>query len=483
MLPLVSTASTPARPPYLWALLAGTFVACVLLLLWLPAVPQDPAYHRFHATASCCGLPHAELVLTNLPFLWVGIAALLALFHAPNLGFTRAEMLPWYVAAIGIVATAFGSSWYHADPCTERLFWDRLPMTIAFAGLGAAAVGERLGPKGAGCTLAALLLLEPATVLWWRHTEAQGAGNLVPYGLAQFLPLIMLPLLMALTPRRSTGLLAWVCAFLLYALAKALEQLDANLGHTLLLSGHGWKHLAAAGACAVLMQHALRRRFLPPVPDCSAIIPTHTLKFDLFGQIAFARQGSECVVLRDVRSAVWWARPLASALLLREETALVALAGEPCGLVPRLVARDSGRLARSHLAGLPLHEASAPTVAAFREARALLRCMRQRGITHNDTHKAPNWIVLPDGRLALIDLQLSSVHHRRGALARLQAREDLRHLLKLQERWHSGSVPPRGRRLLAQKAWTTRLWLASVKPLYNFVTRRLLHWRDAEGRG
>ncbi|MSR74946.1 MAG: hypothetical protein EXS14_05710 [Planctomycetes bacterium] len=479
----MSDASTSFHKTTLWCLAAGTALLCALLVVLLPAVPQDPGYHSFHATASCCGLSHAELVLTNLPFLWVGIAALFALLSPSRSSLTRAEALPWIVATLGIVATGLGSAWYHASPCTERLFWDRLPMTVAFAGLLAAAIAERLGPRCGTYALVALLLIDPATVFWWKHTEALGVGNLVPYALAQFLPLILMPVLMALTPRRTTGLLAWIGAVVLYALAKLLEQADGSLGHTLVLSGHGWKHVLAALSCAALLQHALRRRVLPQLPDCRAITPNRILKADIFGSIAFADGADGPVVLRDVRNARWWARPLAAALLLREETALVALAGKPTGLVPQIRARDNGRLARSRLEGNPLQAASPPSVLAFREARNLLRSMRQRGITHNDTHKPPNWIVLPDGRLALIDLQLASVHHRLGAWFRLQAREDLRHLLKQQERYRPGSVSPRGRWLLARKAWSTRLWMSTVKPAYIFITRRVLRWRDDEGRG
>lgn len=459
------------------AVLILSVVIAAALVLLLPPVIQDEGYHDFCATASCCGVPHAELVLTNIPFLIVGALALFRLCSGKGASLNRAERAAWIIAACGVTLTAFGSAWYHASPDTNRLFWDRLPMTIAFAGLVAAVIGERMGPRACAVSLGVLLLADPASVLWWRHD-----GNLIPYAVAQFLPMLVLPLLIAVTPRRHTGLLAWISCFALYALAKAFELLDDPLGHALLLSGHGWKHLFAAAATAVLFQHALRRRELPPLPSCAGALITRTLKRDLFGVISMAQLGTERVVLRSVRCARWWARPLASALLLREETALAALPAECGDLVPRLRARSRGEHARAELPGQPLQECGA-SLEAFREARLLLRTLRRHGITHNDTHKPPNWIVLPDGRLGLIDFQLASVHAAQGWLPRLQAREDLRHLLKLQERWHRNSVAPRGRALLARKAWSTRLWHASGKKLYNFVTRRVLGWSDGEGRG
>ena len=35
----------------------------------------------------------------------------------------------------GVALVALGSAYYHEDPENETLFWDRLPMTIAFMAL------------------------------------------------------------------------------------------------------------------------------------------------------------------------------------------------------------------------------------------------------------------------------------------------------------------------------------------------------------
>jgi hypothetical protein len=63
------------------------------------------------------------------------------------------------------------------------------------------------------------------------------------------------------------------------------------------------------------------------------------------------------------------------------------------------------------------------------------------------------------------------------------ALEDVRHLLKHKRRYGAGPLTARERALLARRSWIARAWLATVKPVYVLVTRRLLGWRDAEGRG
>ena len=48
--------------------------------------------------------------------------------------------------------------------------------------------------------------------------------------------------------------------------------------------------------------------------------------------------------------------------------------------------------------------------------RDLARQMRRAGVTHNDIAKPQNWLMTPDGRAAVIDFQLATVHRRRGKL-------------------------------------------------------------------
>jgi len=112
-----------------------------------------------------------------------------------------------------------------------------------------------------------------------------------------------------------------------------------------------------------------------------------------------------------------------------------------------------------------------------------VRKLHGAGVLHNDLAKEPNWLVLPDGRPGLIDFQLAWVRHRRGRMFRLLGREDLRHALKHKRQYCAPSLSARERAILARPAWTSRLWMATGKKIYMFITRRILGWADREGAG
>jgi hypothetical protein len=117
----------------------------------------------------------------------------------------------------------------------------------------------------------------------------------------------------------------------------------------------------------------------------------------------------------------------------------------------------------------------------YRAARRLLVALHRRGVAHNDLAKEANWIVAADGSPAFVDFQLAWVAKRRGRWFRTAAREDLRHLLKHKRTYCPEALTDRERRILATRSWPARLWRATGKRVYLFVTRRLLDWEDREG--
>jgi len=205
------------------------------------------------------------------------------------------------------------------------------------------------------------------------------------------------------------------------------------------------------------------------------------LKSDLFGTVWRGEEGGRGFVLRDTAGARWWAGWLARRLCRREARALAHLAG--LAGTPRLIGADRRTLRREWIEGRPMQLAQPREPSYYREARALLARLHRRGIAHNDLAKEPNWLVTPAGAPALVDFQLAFVAPRRGRLFRALAREDLRHLLKHKRSYCPGRLTARERRILATPAATSRLWMATVKPAYLFVTRRLLGWADREGAG
>lgn len=185
------------------------------------------------------------------------------------------------------------------------------------------------------------------------------------------------------------------------------------------------------------------------------------------------------LVVRDTRSAPWWARWLARRLAAREARALQHLGDVPG--VPRLQAFDGSVLQRQWLAGQPMYAARPRDPDYYRRALRIVRQLHRRGVAHNDLAKEPNWLVLEDGTPGLVDFQLANYCPRRGRWFRTQAREDLRHLLKHKRYYLPEQLTARQRAILATPAWPSRIWRRTGKPVYLFITRRLLGWADREG--
>ena len=84
------------------------------------------------------------------------------------------------------------------------------------------------------------------SVLYWIYTENQGAGDLRLYALVQFLPVLLIPLVLVLFPSQSyqKKYLWYLIGF--YALAKITEHYDKEIMNVFPLSGHTLKHIFAA---------------------------------------------------------------------------------------------------------------------------------------------------------------------------------------------------------------------------------------------
>jgi RIO-like serine/threonine protein kinase len=207
------------------------------------------------------------------------------------------------------------------------------------------------------------------------------------------------------------------------------------------------------------------------------------LKRDLFGAIELGRlSGRQGLVTRRlVSEGAWLLRPLARLFAWREVIALRRLEG--IAGVPRLIAWQRGIIYRSYLEGTTVAEARPRDPRFYAAARRLLWQVHRRGVAHNDSAKRVNWLVLADGSPGLIDFQLSLAIGRHSRLARTTRREDLRHLLKHKRFNCRQALTPGEKRLLRRRSVVARLWYDLYQRPYFFVTRRLLHWADREGRG
>lgn len=220
-------------------------------------IAQDMAYHAFADQRAALGIANFWNVMSNLAFLVVGSAGLLEV-RRHGADPLRAAWLTFFA---GILLTAFGSGWYHLDPDNDSLAWDRLAMVIGFAGFVAIAVGEYVSHTWARLLLPPLLLVGIASVLYWIRTEHLGAGDLRPYALVQFLPMLAVPVLV-LARRGRSDLGPYIGGMIaLYVLAKLAEHYDAGIYSVgELFSGHSLKHIAAALGAAMLLAGLRRKR-------------------------------------------------------------------------------------------------------------------------------------------------------------------------------------------------------------------------------
>jgi len=229
----------------------------VLKTLFSP-LAQDPAYHAFADGRTLLGIPNFWNVVSSVPFFIVGVWGLVFLARHPDTA-THLRGV-WMVFFIGILLTMFGSGYYHLAPDNGSLGWDRLTMVIAFMSLFALVIGEYVSTEWANRLLVPLLLIGVGSVYYWLSTEAQGAGDLRPYALVQFLPMLLVPFIVLLRRGRS-DLGPWFGLMIVfYAAAKIFEFYDASVfAAGGLMSGHAIKHvLASLGAACLLL--GLRQR-------------------------------------------------------------------------------------------------------------------------------------------------------------------------------------------------------------------------------
>jgi hypothetical protein len=217
----------PSRAPLkTHAALAGFILVTLAWLAIGRPFPQDPGYHQFANKAAVFGVPNAANVLSNIPFILVGA-----------FGLSRRQDILWMTLWAGLFLTGFGSGYYHLHPSNATLVWDRLPMSITFAAVICLFLRDALQQRA---SLPAWLIYSIATVLYWA-----AVNDLRPYVVLQFGGML---LLVGIYFTHRAALPHWGWVLLGYATAKVLEAADQSIWNAThgLLSGHAWKHLAAA---------------------------------------------------------------------------------------------------------------------------------------------------------------------------------------------------------------------------------------------
>ncbi|XP_010242817.1 PREDICTED: uncharacterized protein LOC104587063 isoform X1 [Nelumbo nucifera] len=246
------------RTLYVW----GVAIVCfVVLMIVTPAIPQNEEYHDFADQRDFFGIPNTLNVVSNFPFLVVGIVGLILCYHRNYFHFsTQGELWGWTIFFIGVTAVAFGSAYYHLKPNDARLVWDRLPMTVAFTSIISIFIIERIDDKKGTLSIIPLVLTGIISIFYWRYFD-----DLRPYALVQFVPCIVIPIMAILLPPMYTHSAYWLWAAAFYLLAKIEEAEDKPIykwtSHV--VSGHTLKHLFAAMVPLFLTLMLAKRRIAP----------------------------------------------------------------------------------------------------------------------------------------------------------------------------------------------------------------------------
>jgi preprotein translocase subunit SecG len=254
--------------------IAFSLITLVLLCLERP-IALGAGYHVFADSRTLLGIPNCLDVLSNIPFILAGVWGVVWLARTPSVSAFRTpfERQVFFVFFLGVACTGVGSFWYHVLPNNNRLPFDLLPMTCSFMAVLTAVIIERISLKAGKILFVPLLLLGGASVLYWYVTESQGHGDYRFYLFVQFVPPLLIGMMIALFSPSYTGINYLVLAFSLFVIAKLFELFDSQIyqaGH--IISGHSLKHITAGIACYVILR-MLRRRHAELDVDHSYVNP------------------------------------------------------------------------------------------------------------------------------------------------------------------------------------------------------------------
>ena len=212
-------------------------------------IEQNEDYHNFSDTLIIGGIPNFWNVISNIPFLIVGLFGILRL---KKMGRVNFQFLTFFIA---ISFLAIGSGYYHFNPNSSRLVWDRLPMTIAFTALMSIVISEFIDFKKGKLLLWPLLILGIISIVYWVKLD-----DLRLYALVQFYPIIAIPVILILFKSEEHSPYGFWLLLISYIIAKLFETYDFEIHKTLkLLSGHSLKHLSASVGVYLLINSYIRQ--------------------------------------------------------------------------------------------------------------------------------------------------------------------------------------------------------------------------------
>jgi hypothetical protein len=235
--------------------LRGTAVAAVAALPFaiaaaLGAVRHGPSFHRYADQRAVLGIPHGLDVLSNLPFIVVGVAMLVSLGRVADPLLRRLGR----ACAVATVAVGLGSAAYHVAPSDASLVLDWAPIAVLLVLLDALVIADRASRRLGMFAAVALPLLAIASVLAWYQGGGTAGGDMRGYLAVQAMGVALVPALLLLYPRGALRDRDLWLALAGFAAMRGLHAADGALLAAIGVSGHSLKHVVAALAAALALR-------------------------------------------------------------------------------------------------------------------------------------------------------------------------------------------------------------------------------------
>jgi hypothetical protein len=230
------------------------YILLTFLLFWLllgERIPQNHNYHHFADRQMLYDIPNFWNVVSNAGFVLLGVWGFFKMKNKKSSPAKKVQL----TMSIAIFLTGFGSAYYHYNPNNFTLIADRIPMTIVFASFFILVLYRKLEDSSVFTWYLPLLAVSAITVLYWYISEQKGEGDLRPYAIVQYFPILITGYF--LTEKsffQQNKTILW--AILFYALAKIFEYLDLAISENFAMSGHPLKHFSASISCWFLIKWA-----------------------------------------------------------------------------------------------------------------------------------------------------------------------------------------------------------------------------------
>ena len=227
---------------YKLILLSCITIIGIAIVFSMKPIAQSISYHNFTDSQSVFNIPNFNNVISNLGFI------LLSCFGFTKVKTTNKKSSLLYFLLGGIFLTGVGSGYYHWNPNNATLVFDRLPMVIVFMTFFTFILVNYITKNGYKTYFTLLLAIGIMSVLYWSYTESLEIGDLRPYIIVQFLPLLLIPIILLLFKQKNKNTYYIFPVLAFYTLAKLSENFDDFIYTATgeIISGHTIKHFLAA---------------------------------------------------------------------------------------------------------------------------------------------------------------------------------------------------------------------------------------------